>query len=138
MTFFNNKIKSKSDGSGGYESGSIFNTIDQATGADYAIYVTNYSDLNANSLSASATIADLQYDIEQIAQADNAKISNGITTNFKGLSAVSATLTPNNKSDAPTYLIAFLEKHDLYMILVSGGNQSKFNSFTNTFNFKSQ
>ncbi|HUD06103.1 MAG TPA: hypothetical protein VMR18_04295 [Candidatus Saccharimonadales bacterium] len=132
-----NKIASKSDDAGGQEGGRIYSVLNQTAGTDYAVYVTRYSDLNASQMSGSATVVTLQDDIEQLAQSETSNLSGGKTIAFKGLNAVTATLTPTDTSDAPSIILAFLNNHDLYIILGSGISQSKFNSFANTFNFTS-
>ncbi len=128
-------IAAKSDGTGGTESGIVYNAADQSTNADYAVYV--FSDTNSNSslLSKSDTIADLQTNIEQLATSSDAKLSNGQTITFNGLTAVEATLTPNAQGTSPTDVIAFLKKTDLYMIMGSGLSQHKYDAFAHTFRF---
>jgi hypothetical protein len=128
-------IPAKSDGSGGTETGRLYSVIKQSNGSDYAIYVVRYSNSNANSISASETVAALESDIGQIAQSDNAAISNGKTSSFNNLTAVEATLTPKNTADAPADVLAFLKSNDLYMILGGGLNQSQFDAFTGSFRF---
>jgi len=130
-----NKVASTSDGSGGKESSRIYSVLNQALGTDYAVYVTTYTSLNASSLSVTATTITLQDDIEQLAQNDSSNLSNGKTISFKGVTAVEATMTPSDHSEATTNLLAFLKNNDLYIILGSGMDQSKFDSFSNSFNF---
>jgi len=128
------KLNPTSSALNGKQTGRVYSVSNQAKGTDQAVYVTSFNGLNVNGLAESDKIANLQYNVEQLAQTDNANLSNGKTSTFKGMTAVEATLTPTNSADASSYLIAFFNQDKLYMIIGSGMSQSSFNRFTNSFN----
>jgi hypothetical protein len=129
-----NTIPSKSDGSGGQESGRIYDYVNSSNKSEYAIYVLTYTKSNASSLSATATKAALLSDITQLGDTDKDTISNGKVVSLNGLVAIQATLTPTDSSE-PTLLVAFLRKSDLYILFGHGISQSSFESFVHTFHF---
>ena len=126
---------SNNEGSNGLATGRIYNFQNKTTGKGYSVYVIHYTKLDSNSLTTSETLSALQYEAEQLAQIYNAKLSNGKTITFRGIPAVSATITPIDQSYASTDLLAFIKNHNLYVILGSNLSTSSFESFTNSFNF---
>lgn len=117
------------------ETGTTYNLDNTSKGTDYAVYVTDYSGVNFNSLSKSSTISNLDDELETLAQNDQGNLSNGENVTFLGLPAVKATLNPTNHSVPSTEVLTFLNKSKLYVILGGGISRSKFNDFTKTFRF---
>jgi hypothetical protein len=119
----------------GVEGGAIYSVDDQTKGTDYAVYVTDYSYVNFNSLSQGSKIQALEGEVETIVKNDQLSLSSGQVITFDNLTAVKATLAPANPSEPDTYLIAFFNKSRLYILLGAGISMSKFSSFTKTFHF---
>jgi hypothetical protein len=132
-----NKIAANSV-SGISESGRLYNLLQQSSNDEYAVYVIKYSGTSASSLSKSETQQALEGDVDQLAQSDSSRISNGTAISFKNMTAVEATLTPTGTNYGASNVLAFLNKNDLYMIFGSGMSQSKFQSFANTFKLLSK
>ena len=120
---------------GGKESARVYSVLNQTAGTDYAVYVTHFTNIDTGPDQQQSVIAGLQYNIEEMANSDNSTPSNGATITFKGVTAVQATLTPTDNTNASAHLLTFFKGDNLYMLLGSGISQPRFNSFTRSFNF---
>ncbi|HEY1645965.1 MAG TPA: hypothetical protein VGF75_06395, partial [Candidatus Saccharimonadales bacterium] len=69
---------------------------------------------------------------------DQSNLSDGRVVTFEGVTAVSATLTPTDQSDASADLLAFLKNNRVYILIGGGMKQTTFESFTKSFHFISQ
>jgi hypothetical protein len=130
-----NTIPSAKDGSGGTETGRLYDVLNQNAGTAYSVYVIRFTNLNASSLSASSTQTTLENDVAGIAQTLGATVSNGRIMPFDNLTAVYSDLIPTTKGEAQSTVLAFLKNKDLYMILGTGISSSKFEAFAKTFQF---
>jgi len=128
--------KLPSQSKSGVEGGAIYSVDNQIKGTDYAVYVTDYSHVNFNSLSKNSKVQILEGEVESIVKSDKVSLTSGQAITFDNLTAVEATLTPPNTSEPDTHLVAFFNKTRLYILLGAGISTSKFNSYTKTFRFR--
>jgi hypothetical protein len=119
----------------GVEGGAIYSVDDQIKGTDYAVYVTNYSHADFDSLSRNSKIEVLEGEVEAISKHDQLSLTSGQVITFDNLTAVEATIAAPTHSGPDTHLIAFFNKSRLYILLGAGITASKFNSYTKTFRF---
>ncbi len=124
---------SRSDGTGGTETTTLYSVDNNSAHTDYAVYIDQYSNLNANTLNKSQKESQLEGDIDQIAQADSSSLSHAKFITFDNQLAASVTVTPQDKNNSATQIIAFLYNDKLYMVLGSGISQAQFKTFSNSF-----
>jgi hypothetical protein len=131
-----NNLPSQSDGLGGKETGKIYQvSAANAKSAGYIIYVNHYSGNTVSSFTKSETTEALEENSDHMAGILGANITQPQITSFKSTVAAEATLVPTTKGEGSIYLLSFLKGNNAYIILGSGMTKSRFNSFTNSFQF---
>jgi hypothetical protein len=129
-------VPPKSVSSGGTDTVRVYNAEDQQSKTDYGIYVIHYSSINFSKFSVTETKDTLAADVNELAKAQSADLSNGKFIKFEGLTAAQALLVPaTNKSIVSARVTAFLKGNNFYMIIGSGLTQQDYNTFTSTFSF---